>query len=193
MEDDLRARLNDMATSDLVAVLRSHDLQEWRPEVFPLVEAILDERGVNIEPLEVSDERPTEEAEDEHLESVASFPTALEANLCRMALHEAEIEAWLSTEHLAGVAPSLGLAIGVDVLVRPANADTAREVLESLEAGAAALSEEPDPCPRCKSTETLHRQRPDRVSTVSSWFLVGMPFPQHMWRWTCKACGNEWK
>jgi hypothetical protein len=193
MVDDLRARLNEMATRDLVAVLRSHDLEEWRPEVFPLVQAILDERGVDIDTVEVGDQTPTEGAGDEHLESVASFATAMEANLCRMALQEAEIDAWLSTEHLAGVAPSLGLAIGVDVLVRPATADAAREVLASIEAGAAALPQEPEPCPRCKSTATAHVQHPDRVSTVSSWFLIGMPFPQHLWRWTCKACAHEWE
>ena len=47
MTDDLRGRLNAMATNELVAILQGRDLGEWRPEVFPVVEAILEERGVN--------------------------------------------------------------------------------------------------------------------------------------------------
>ena len=37
----------------------------------------------------------------------------MNASLFRMALGEAGIQAWLTTEHLAGVAPHLGLAVGV--------------------------------------------------------------------------------
>lgn len=47
MTDDLRGRLNAMATTELVAILQGRDLNEWRPEVFPLVDAILKERGEN--------------------------------------------------------------------------------------------------------------------------------------------------
>ena len=45
MTDDLRGRLNVMATNELVAILECRDLDQWRPEAFPLVDAILKERG----------------------------------------------------------------------------------------------------------------------------------------------------
>ena len=48
MTDDFRRHLDLMATEDLVAILRDHDLDEWRPEVFPIVESILQERGVDV-------------------------------------------------------------------------------------------------------------------------------------------------
>jgi len=44
--DDLRNRLNAKLTSELVEILREQDPEEWRPEVFPLVEAILQERAL---------------------------------------------------------------------------------------------------------------------------------------------------
>jgi hypothetical protein len=76
-------------------------------------------------------------------EAVATLGSALEANLCRMALAEAGIEAWLSTENLAGIAPPLGLTMGVDVLVRPESAAAARELLAAIRSGAAALPDDP--------------------------------------------------
>ena len=43
MTDDLRARLEELPTGELLAALRDRDLEEWRPEAFPLIEAILAE------------------------------------------------------------------------------------------------------------------------------------------------------
>jgi hypothetical protein len=145
MADDLRARLGEMSTGDLVAILRSPGLDEWRPEVFPLVEAILEERGVDVAAVKAGMATEAAAMEYEPLASVAAFSTALEANLCRMALAEAHIEAWLSTEYLAGVAPHLGLTIGVDVLVRREAAESAREVLASIATGAMALPRQVEP------------------------------------------------
>jgi hypothetical protein len=70
------------------------------------------------------------------LETVATFGDPIEANLCRMALGEGGIEAWLSTENLAGVHPPLGLVLGVGVMVRREDADAARELLDAVRRGA---------------------------------------------------------
>ncbi len=192
MEEDLRARLEEMSTADLVAVLRSQNVEEWRPEVFPLVEAILSQRGVDVVALKPA-RAGLEETDYAPVESVASFSTALEANLCRMALEEAQIHAWLSTEYLADVAPHLGLAIGVDVLVRKDVADAAREVLASIKTGAAALPSEGEPCPKCQSEQTERLQATDRGATIGAGRLAGTPLPEHDWRWTCGTCGHEWE
>jgi hypothetical protein len=48
MDTDLRTRFDAKTTEELVQLLRAHDLAVWRPEVFPMVEAILQERGVDL-------------------------------------------------------------------------------------------------------------------------------------------------
>jgi len=189
--DDLRSRLARLPTEELVEILRAQDLENWRPEVFPIVEALLRERVVD--PALVPREEAPPQADFESLEPVASFGDAMEAKLCRMALGEAGIEAWLSTEHLAGVAPPLGLAIGIDLLVRPEMVAAAREVLASLAAGEAALPEENESCPRCQSSETEHIEGVDRGVAVANFVLVGYPRPHPVWRWKCNACGHEWE
>jgi len=194
MTDDLRARLNDMPTGELVEILQGHDLEQWRPEVFPLVEAILRERHVDVAAVKMSVPHPVEdETEFESLESVESFSAVLPANLCRMALQEAGIEAWLSTEHLAGVAPPLGFTLGVDVLVRPASAAAARAVIASLQDGTAAIPEEPEPCPRCQSLENERVPEEDAEPSVLAWARHGPPPAQSIWRRRCKSCGHEWE
>jgi len=55
--DELRSRLEAMATADLVEALKRWDLNEWRPEVFPIVESILRARGVDVAALKASAER----------------------------------------------------------------------------------------------------------------------------------------
>jgi hypothetical protein len=194
VSDDLRERLDQLPTNELEEILRDHDTEEWRAEVFPLVEAILQARGVDTTAVKALGPLPKEALEFVPVKVATSLGTLVEANLCRMALVEAGIEAWLSTEHLSGVAPPLGFAIGVDVLVRPENVAAARSVLASLEAGAAALRYEPEPCPGCGSLETEHRREgADRITALSDWATVGVPLPGGVWRWKCNACGREWE
>ena len=49
MSDELRSQFEKMPTAELVRILRAHDLDEWRPDVFPAVELVLQERGVDID------------------------------------------------------------------------------------------------------------------------------------------------
>jgi hypothetical protein len=81
----------------------------------------------------------------EALSTIATFSTAVEAHLCRMALEEATIPCWLFNDHLAGVHVPLGMAIGVSVRVRPEDAEAAREILEAVRAGEMAAPEDPPP------------------------------------------------
>ena len=78
----------------------------------------------------------------EALSTIATFSTALEAHLCRMALEEAAIPCWLFNDHLADVHVPLGMAIGVSVRVRPEDAEAAREILEAVRAGEMAAPED---------------------------------------------------
>ena len=97
-----------------------------------------------------------------------TFGDAMQANLCRMALEEAGIEAWLPTEHIAGVHPALGLAVGVPVLVRRDDLAGARQLLAALARGEAALSAEIEACPNCGA----------------------LPFARIA---LCPACGHVWE
>ena len=138
MTDDLRARLEQLPTGELLAVLRDRDLDEWRPEAFPLVEAILRERHVDVVAVLESLGAAATYVDFEALTEIATFGTSVDAHLCRMALEEAEIPCWLFNDNLAGVHVPLGMAIGVSVRVRPEDADAAREILEAVRSGATA-------------------------------------------------------
>jgi hypothetical protein len=190
--DELQDRLRDKPTAELVAILRAQDTTEWRPEVFPLVETILQGRGVDTEAVKAAGPPPTETVEFAGLECVASYRTQIAASLCRMALAQAGIEAWLATENLAGISPPLGLALGVDVLVRPESASLACKLLAEFDA-ARRVPEEPQVCPQCGGTNSEHLRRVGRLSAVAGWALAGTPMPMVDWRWHCKHCGHEWE
>jgi hypothetical protein len=192
MSDDLRDRLDAMSSDELLDILEQRDTDEWREEVFPIVEDLLRARG--IQPAIARIAPPAADAPDAGaLTSVGTYSTALDANLCKMALTESGIEAWLPTEYLAGVSPNLGLAIGLDVLVRDEDAPRAREVLRDLAAGGAALSLDPELCPNCGSNETEYVPQPDRANAIGGYILAGMPRPAVQWRWVCDGCRQEWE
>ena len=138
MTDDMRARLEQLPTGELLAILRDRDREEWRPDAFPLVEAILRERGVDVPAALESLRAAATYVDFEALTEIATFSTSVDAHLCRMALEEAEIPCWLFNDNLAGVHVPLGMAIGVSVRVRPEDADAAREILEAVRSGATA-------------------------------------------------------
>jgi hypothetical protein len=104
----------------------------------------------------------------EALAVAETFGNTIQANLCRMALQESGIEAWLSTEHLAGVHPPLGLAVGVSVLVRPSELAGAKQVLAGLARGEAELPEGSEQCPNCGALRAA------------------------AWISRCPACGHQW-
>jgi len=193
MEGDLQVRLRARDTGELVEILRSRDETAWRPEVFPLVEEILRERGVDVAALEAAGPPGTDQVEFADLETVASFRTQVEASLCRMSLAQTGIEVWLSTENLAGISPPLAFATGVDVLVRAEDAAAARDFLAGLEARAGSASPETESCPRCAAASVERVRTVDRVSAVAGWFLAGAPIPMVDSTYRCRECKHEWE
>jgi len=142
--DDLRARLEQLPTGELLAVLRDRDLEEWRPEAFPLIEAILAARRVDVAAALSSLQAAAAYVDFEALTEIATFGTAVDAHLCRMALEEAEIPCWVFNDHLAGVHVPLAMVVGVSVRVRPEDEAAAREILEAVRSGATAAPEDPE-------------------------------------------------
>jgi hypothetical protein len=136
-------------------------------------------------------EEPEKEADD--LEPVTELRDGVRADLCRMALEAAGIQAWLSTRNLASVAPDLGIAIGVRVLVRSSELAAAREVLTDLDGGSASLPEEAEACPRCGSAEAGRVGKPARIRALVNHVVFGIPRPDVRWVWRCEKCGHEWR
>jgi hypothetical protein len=135
-------------------------------------------------------EQPPGERED--LECVAELRDGLRADLCQMALEAAGIQAWLCGRHLATVAPHLAIAVGVRVLVRTSEVLEAREALNDLASGSAALPQEIAVCPHCGSTEVAFVGKPARVRALVDYIVFGIPRPDVRWTWHCTRCGNEW-
>ncbi|MGH9748581.1 MAG: putative signal transducing protein [Candidatus Polarisedimenticolia bacterium] len=192
MTDDMRAHLDTMPTEELVRILREHDLEEWRPEVFPAIEVILQERGVDTRAVQAAAPEHDDAAESGALETVATFGGAAEANVCMMALREAGIEACLSNRDVAGQLPVLGWAAGVDVLVRPEQAQSARDLLAQFEADATPIAVEPGPCPRCASVDTGFPGPTDQPDPEPGRASMEASRPPAERRWGCRSCGHEW-
>jgi hypothetical protein len=189
--DELRARLAELPTGELLAILHERDLDEWRPEAFPLIEAILTERHVDVAAALESLGAAATYVDFEALTEIATFSTAVDAHLCRMALEEAEIPCWVFNDHLAGVHVPLAMVVGVSARVRPEDEAAAREILEAVRAGAVAAPEEAVPCPRC-GTETVRKGTVDRVATLATALTTGPPLAQSKWQYRCAACGHTW-
>lgn len=142
--DDLRARLQELPTDELLAMLRDRDLEEWRPEAFPLAEAILAERHVDVTAA-LANLRAGTYVDFEALTEIATFGTSVDAHLCRMALEEAGIDCWIFNDNLAGVHVPLAMVVGVSVRVRPEDEAAAREILDAVRSGATAAPDDDTP------------------------------------------------
>ena len=136
-------------------------------------------------------EEPTADADA--LEPVAQFRDGVRAQLCQMALQASGVEAWLSQPSLAGIAPDLGVALGVEVLVRRLDVVAARELIRAFESGDVAIPLEATSCPRCGSPEAQYLPRPQRAGAILNTILAGLPRPDVAWVWKCSRCGNEWQ
>jgi Putative prokaryotic signal transducing protein len=146
----VRRELEGLPTEELVEILRRHDEEEWQPEVFGIVEAVLRSRGVD--PAQAA-AAATDEAEEEEaggLVSLESFTDPLEAQMCKMALESGGIPAWTSDER-GGVVPGFEneVLVTLEVLVRHSDEPAARELLESLGAEAAETGQSREACPSC--------------------------------------------
>jgi hypothetical protein len=139
--DDLRRRLEAMETEALVDVLWRHDLDEWRPEVFPIVESILDARGVDVAALlaEAERERATVPEDSPPFERVMDLPDPAVLAVAKSLLEEAGIPFFVKNEETQSLFGWGRLGTGYNVItgppvvmVDPSRADEARELLQPL-------------------------------------------------------------
>jgi hypothetical protein len=132
----LGRELEQRPTEELISILRNHDLDEWQPEVFPVVAALLEMRGLS--PAEVAALGPegSDVVEGQELATLARYFSPVEAHAHRMALEEAGIKAWVLDEDLGTM---YGVGIGPRLQVRLEDLAAAREVLDSAPAPASAF------------------------------------------------------
>ena len=145
MSDDLHGRLDAMGTEDLIEVLRHHDLDEWRPEVFPIVESILLRRGVDVPALKAAAERERAAALEDPppFERVMELADPAGLAVAKSLLQEAGIPFFIKNEETQSLFGWGRLGTGYNVItgppvvmVDPARLDEARELLAALREGA---------------------------------------------------------
>jgi hypothetical protein len=140
-DDDLRSRLEAMATAALIEVLKRHDLDEWRPEVFPIVESILLGRGVDVAELKASAERDRAAAreDDRTFVRVMELPDPGALAIAKSLLQEAGVDFFIKNEETQALFGWGQLGTGYNVITGPpvvmvdsSRLDEVRELLAPL-------------------------------------------------------------
>jgi hypothetical protein len=137
----------------------------------------------------------------ESLVVVRSFSLPHEAHLARSVLEAAGIDAVIADEHIVAADWLYSNAVGgVKVLVRAADADTARSVLDTPAQTPddvhqpAEVPPETDVtrCARCGAEDIAFESRGRRVA-VLSWLLAGIPLFPVRRRLKCGRCGHRFR
>jgi hypothetical protein len=176
-------------TDELLEILERKDTDEWQPEVFPIVEAVLRDRGVDVES-ELARARTPDERPQSAFVTAAVFPTALAANAYRAALDQAGIASLqLDPEAAAGG--------GVQLLVHEQQAEQARRLLsqerdEAADAGEQGfeIAEDAVACVRCGAVAISSEGTGDKPEALRA--LFGEPPPNCTRAQRCRECDYAW-
>lgn len=184
-DETIRRELEGLPTEELASILRNRDEQQWRPEVFGIVESILAGRGVSAADVTALGPEGEDVVEGQRLVTIGRYFTPHEAHGLRMALEEANLPAWVSDESGGAM---FGVGIGSRLQVRAEDEAAARAILEAaaLPASAApSLTEQP--CPRCgvremrQGTAAPGPKASPAAARASGWL-----------RYECASCGHSW-
>ena len=185
---ELRATLNERTTGDLISILRDRDEDEWRPEVFPIVEALLKERGIDPVSPGPTQRDSVNVVEDRALVTVAEYFSPAGAHILRSALDSAGIEAWVADENTGS---TYGGVVGTRVRVREEDAGAAHDLLQALEEAPPVLP--PDlaapACPKCgalgarQSSELVEGSAQAETNRGLHW----------CWFYDCVECKHRWR
>jgi hypothetical protein len=186
-DDSLRDRLEARSQEDLLDILSRRDVEEWRPEVFPIVEAILARRGVDVASALAQVASRGDDMPDDPPVVVATFMTVVESEACRSALAGAGFAVTAANEFVLRVDPAFGPALGgFKVGVAASEAEDARMFLAAAEAGELAEGLQ---CVQCGSPEVTAERKTTRSGTFMNALLVGPAIKDVTITYTCRACG----
>jgi hypothetical protein len=124
--ETVRLELEQKSSDELISILRNRDEEEWSPEVFDVVAAMLKERGISPEEVVAMGPEGYDAVESAPTVTIATFFSPAEAHALRMALEEAGIPAWVADE--AG-GTSFGVGVGARLQVRAVDEEAARQIL----------------------------------------------------------------
>lgn len=177
--EQVRAQMEARSDEELIEILATRADKEWEPEVYALVQSLLQARGVSPERLMES----TPSAFDQADEGVVlrAFLLPVDAHQCRMVLEGAGLECWIADEHAAAL--NIGLATmvgGVKVVVRRSDRQLAERALEAVPGMLATdragdVAADAASCPRCGAPVA-----PPAEEAAPSGVRA------------CSACGHTW-
>jgi hypothetical protein len=174
---------------ELVTILREHDDEQWRPEVFEIVGAILQQRGVSPSE-EYSEPTKADACFDEtgnlDLVTLAEYIQPIDAQTDRLALEAKGLKVWILNENVQLWGPIIP---GSKLQVRAEDLAFAKAILESESVPSSDLPPEiaEPPCPKCGSRRvTEAAEIPDALTdpTDSS--------TKTTWVYHCASCGHRW-
>jgi hypothetical protein len=183
---EIRREMEGRTTSELVSILSNRDDEEWRPEVFQIVETILTNRGISTDEIAALKPEGVEVVEARQLVTIGWYPTTWEAHSRRLALEAAGLAAWVCDEFGGTM---YGSGVGARLQVRVEDEEAARATLDNEPDLAEQEPEESvdPPCPKCGSTDVSDTSEPPERT----------PLPQAggsrcSWCHECRACGHSW-
>jgi hypothetical protein len=174
--DEMRQQLSFLPDEDLVLILKKHNEEEWRPEVFDIVKSILRERGVSPD---LSRDKDVAEAIPLDLVTIVQYANYLDAETDRLALASRGVESWIidAVENLP-----------IHLQVRQGSEGEALAILAPETADLSNLPEEiaNPPCPKCGSRDVGE-------SGEESVFSESMESAaDYEWFYVCNSCGYRW-
>lgn len=204
--DEIRQQLDLLKDEELLTILREHDQEQWRPEVFDIVASILNERGVSpaAGPEHSDHEEETEEGIPEaYLAPVAGYFNQSDAEEDLLILENEGVRAWIFNEVTRS---GEGPADIVRLKVLKEDLKTAMEILssekEDFKSALAILRSEPvsssylpeeiaePPCPKCGSRKVTEEAEIVESHDFSSRSVRSTP--EQVWLYKCSACGHKW-
>jgi hypothetical protein len=166
----LRDSLAERSTDRLLHILATHDQDEWRQEVFPLVREILAERGVDARKVRAMPTRT--EAPPADMVVLEAFFNPIEAQIVKGALQAAAIPAQLIDEQLCSLHLGLSIPLGGVKLAVPRCCESEARAIAAAAASGELAAAVPLDCPACG--------------------LAGAGAARKLGLYRCAGCGHAW-
>lgn len=187
--DEIREQLDLLNDTELSAILRERDYEQWRPEVFDIVASILKERGVSPDQGTDDEEDVPDDVAGLSLVVVGTYSSHQDAEADRLALEERGLRAWVFNEDSPLDADSAG---SIRLGVFPHDLTKAIAVLNSEPVSSSHLPDniaEP-PCPKCGSGNTS--EQAEIVESFDASSSSHRSTPEQVWFYSCASCGHKW-
>jgi hypothetical protein len=187
--NEIRQHMEQLNNEELISILLNHDETQWRPEVFDIVEAILNERGVSMGKelkYAIGSESASEETEGLDLMTVAEYVSRLDAEADRLILESEGVKAWIFE---ADSAPAEGIPSSVQLKVCAEDWKAAMDRLASEDGLSSDLPDDisEPPCRKCGS-----RKVTEKAETVEYLTESGSVSRKQEWLYCCASCGHKW-